>query len=263
MKQEKMESGSEEDKYRAPALSKGLDILELLASEAEGLTQVEIAKQLGRTTPEIFRMIMVLVQRGYVGQRVDDDRYYLTTKMFEVAHRHPPIKRLTSVAGDVMQKLADRLNQSMHLGILHSGEVLVIAQVDCPDNNITSVRLGAHIPLYDTATGRVLAAWMEQDALDKLLGEAEGASDREAAFLSDLPKVRKHGYCEIPSLTIEGVQNITAPITDFSGKVIAAITIPFIRRLSGTSIVPKDECREALLEVTAQISRQLGAGARD
>ena len=257
-------SDDEDDKYRAPALSKGLDILELLASEAEGLTQIEIAKTLGRTTSEIFRMLMVLRKHGYVELSEDSDRYHLTTKMFEVAHRHPPIKRLTSVAGEAMQKLADRINQSMHLAILHSGRVLVIAQVDCPDNNITSVRLGAHISLYDTASGRVLAAWMAEEALARLLSEAgEEPADKRAAFLADLPSVHAKGYCESPSLTIEGVRNISAPVFDFSGRPVAAVTIPFIRRLSGTSIVTAEEARAALCDMAAELSRRMGAGARD
>ncbi len=257
------EERPEEEKYRAPALSKGLDILELLASEAEGLTQVEIAKQLGRTTPEIFRMLMVLRQRGYVELNADYDRYQLTTKMFEVAHRHPPIRRLTSIAGDAMQRLADQLNQSIHLGIIHTGRVLVIAQVDCQDINITSVRLGAHIPIYDTASGRVLAAWMDKPALEALIAEVgREPADKYSAFVKDLPDVRKMGYCESPSLTIAGVQNISAPIFDFSGKVTAAVTIPFIHRLTGTSVATADECRERLVAMAADISRRLGAGAR-
>ncbi|WP_425073292.1 IclR family transcriptional regulator [Sagittula sp. S175] len=253
---------TEDEKYRAPALSKGLDILELLASEAEGLSQVDIAKQLGRTTSEIFRMLMVLRQRGYVDLHDEDERYHLTTKMFEVAHRHPPIRRLTSIAGDAMQRMANRVNQSMHLGIIHSGRLLVIAQVDCPDNNITSVRLGAHIPLYDTASGRVLAAWMSPEALAALLAEAGSEpADKHRAFVEDLDDVRARGYCESPSLTIAGVTNISAPVFDFSGKAIAAITVPFIHRLTGTNIATLDECRAQLMALTTDISRRLGAGA--
>ncbi|MCD1619978.1 IclR family transcriptional regulator [Salipiger marinus] len=257
-----MTDTSDDDKYRAPALSKGLDILELLASGAEGLTQVDIAKTLGRTTPEIFRMLMVLRQRGYVELGEGDDRYHLSTKMFEVAHRHPPMRRLTAIAGEAMQKLADALNQSMHLAILHSGRVLVVAQVDCPDNHLTSVRLGAQVPVADTASGRVLAAWMAPPALDRLLAEMAEPEARRAGFLADLPGVRAAGYCESPSLTIAGVHNLSAPVFDFSGRVAAAVTIPFITRLSGTSTVGPDASRQALVEMAADLSRRMGAGAR-
>jgi DNA-binding IclR family transcriptional regulator len=258
-----IDPSSDQDKYRAPALSKGLDILEHLASEAEGMTQVEIAKTLGRTTSEIFRMLMVLRNRGYVELAEDGDRYSLTTKMFEVAHRHPPIKRLTSIAGDAMQRFADRVNQSVHLGILHSGKILVVAQVDCPDNNVTTVRLGAHIPIYHTASGRALAAKMNDEALQRVLKDAgDSPADVRAQFLADLPGVAAKGYCESPSLMVEGVLNLSAPVYDFSGRAVGAVTVPFIRRLAGTAVVSADECRGSLVELCADISRKLGAGAR-
>ncbi len=256
-----MSDGDEDDKYRAPALSKGLDILELLAADPMGLSQIEIAKELGRTTSEIFRMLAVLRKRGYVEIAEDGDRYELTPRLFEIAHRHPPTRRLTSLAGDAMQRLADRVNQSMHMGILHGGKVLVIAQVDCRDNNLTSVRLGAHIPLQETASGRVLAGWHTAEQLETLLAEAGADAGRAAAFRADLPGVRAAGYCEAPSFTIEGVRNLSAPIFDFRGRVVAAVTIPFIRRLTGTSVVPLEETRALLLETCDRISRQIGAGA--
>ena len=253
----------EDDKYRAPALAKGLDILELSASGAQGSSQIEIAKTLGRTTSEIFRMLMVLRKRGSVELAEDADRYALTTKLFELAHRHLPTRRLTSLAGDAMQQLANRVNPSMHMVILHTGKVLVIAQVDCRDNNLTSVRLGAHIPIFETASGRVLAACLDAEALEDLLTAAGPApATRVAAFRADLTGVRALGYCQTPSFTIEGVQNIAAPVFDFRGRAIAAITIPFVRRLTGTSLVSLDDTRGLLFDTCDRISRQIGAGAQ-
>jgi DNA-binding IclR family transcriptional regulator len=251
-----------DDKYRAPALSKGLDILEFLATEPDGKTQAEIAKTLGRTTSEIFRMLMVLRKRGYVRLDDEDDRYSLTTKLFEIAHRHPPIRRLTSIAGPAMQKLANRINQSMHLAILHSGKLLVIAQVDCSDNNITAVRLGAQISIYDTSSGRVLAAWMDEEALSALLEEAgPGTGGRRSAFIEDLAQVRSAGYAQNDSFTIAGITNISVPVYDMTGRVAAAITTPFVRRLSGTNTASIDEARQELLVLAAGFSQRLGAGA--
>ena len=77
----------EEKKYQAPALEKGLDIIEVLSSHASGLSQVEIARELGRSVGEIFRMLVVLCDRGYLSLDSHTDRYALTTKLFEVSHR--------------------------------------------------------------------------------------------------------------------------------------------------------------------------------
>ena len=57
------------ERYRAPALDKGLDIIELLAGTDGGLTQAEIAKALSRSPAEIYRMLDRLVRRDYVRRR--------------------------------------------------------------------------------------------------------------------------------------------------------------------------------------------------
>ena len=58
-------------RYAAPALEKGLDIMELLAREPDGLGLNEIARALQRTSSEIFRMVNALCRRGYIGQQGD------------------------------------------------------------------------------------------------------------------------------------------------------------------------------------------------
>ena len=72
-------------KYTAPALDKGLDILEVLADADAGLTQAEVARQLGRSVGEIFRMLVVLRRRGLVVLNERSDLYTLTTGLFELA----------------------------------------------------------------------------------------------------------------------------------------------------------------------------------
>jgi len=61
----------EDGRYSAPALEKGLDVIELLAAEQHGLSLQEIARALERTATEIFRMLDVLVRRGYLARRAD------------------------------------------------------------------------------------------------------------------------------------------------------------------------------------------------
>ncbi|WP_328517746.1 helix-turn-helix domain-containing protein [Devosia algicola] len=79
----------DDDRYRAPALDKGLDIIELLAETDDGLSQAEIAKALGRSPNEIYRMLERLVRRNYV-RRTVEDRYEITLKLFEARARSTP-----------------------------------------------------------------------------------------------------------------------------------------------------------------------------
>lgn len=87
-----------EDRYRAPALDKGLDILELLAAQPQGLTRAEIIKEIERSASEIYRMLERLVARQYVMRTQEGDRYALSLKLFALAHMHPPMQRLINQA---------------------------------------------------------------------------------------------------------------------------------------------------------------------
>ncbi len=142
-------------RYPTPALEKGLDILELFASEPSGLTKSDVARKLGRTISEIFRMLVCLEERGYIAQSPDSDRYHLTLHLFRLAQEHPPIKRMTMQALPIMQQVAHELSQSCHLGVLNGDQVVIIAQVDSPVSPGFYVKAGAVVDLMHAATGHV------------------------------------------------------------------------------------------------------------
>src|SRR5260370_8903257 len=108
-------------RYPTPALEKGLDILELFASEPSALTKSDVARKLGRTISEIFRMLVCLEERGYIAQSPDSDRYHLTLHLFRLAQEHPPIKRITMQALPIIQQVANQLSQSFHLSVPNRG----------------------------------------------------------------------------------------------------------------------------------------------
>jgi len=68
---------SKVSRYPTPALEKGLDILELFASEPAGLTKSEVARRLDRTVSEVFRMLVCLEERGYISQAPEGERICL------------------------------------------------------------------------------------------------------------------------------------------------------------------------------------------
>ena len=80
--------------YSAPALEKGLDIIELLSSSILGYSQAEIAKELNRSVNEIYRMLTILVSRNYIELDEDTERYKLTFKLLQLSSKHQPIKNL-------------------------------------------------------------------------------------------------------------------------------------------------------------------------
>ena len=101
--------------YSAPALEKGLDILEVLCQSETGLTLKEISTRLGRSVSELYRMLNCLVRRDYVATY--NDTYSITTKLFQLSQIHPPTHRLLTEAMPIMQELSRQILFSCDLRV--------------------------------------------------------------------------------------------------------------------------------------------------
>lgn len=244
-------------RYSAPALEKGLDILELLAKEERGLSQSEIARAMGRSVGEIFRMLVVLTERGYVAQDPDTDRYGLTTRLFEVAHQTPLIKRLTALAGPLMRRMTAEINQSAHLAIISDDAVLIVGQVDPPGYHVMSIRLGARIDLWRASSGRVMLAFAEDDRLTELFARVPLPADTtEARLRGELAMIRARGHEVTDSFTARGIVNIAAPVRDHTGHAIAALTVPHLERYDDP--ITFQDCTRNVIETANALSLALG-----
>jgi DNA-binding IclR family transcriptional regulator len=243
------------DRYRAPALDKGLDILELLAEQKGGLTRAEITKLLNRNASEIYRMLERLVARQYVVRSAGGDRYSLSLKLYALAHRHPPMERLISEALPLMQRFAAQAEQSVHLAVYDRGNLLVIAQVDGPGTWGIAVRLGSRVGLVDTGSGRSMLAFQTPEQRAHMLAEhtavkGEVTIDHDALEAA-CERIREDGFSQKDSQQIFGVTDLTFPLLGSSGQAIAAVTCPFLKRID-EYVAPSLEETTALLRETLQ-----------
>ncbi|MEO7221427.1 MAG: IclR family transcriptional regulator [Devosia sp.] len=249
------EDGS--DKYRAPALDKGLDILELLASTEEGLSQAEIAKSLDRSPNEIYRMLDRLVRRDYV-RRTSADRYELTLKLFELGHTTPPIHRLVNQAMPVLRRFARDAQQAVHLVIQDRNFLIVVAQVDSPDYWNVSIRVGARIGLINTGSGHIFLAYASNEERALMLeGQATGGEEGlSAPLLSRLARARTQGYEAMESMQTEGITNLSIPIIGPLGTIVAALTCPHMKRLDKFEAPDQETVLQALIAAGKEISQR-------
>lgn len=220
------------DRYRAPALDKGLDILELLAGTEEGLSQAELAKALSRSPNEIYRMLDRLVRRAYV-RRTPADRYELTLKLFQIAHAQPPLRRLERQALPVMRRLARDAEQACHLVMYDRNALVVIAQVDSPGYWNVSIRVGSRISMVNTGSGHVFLAFASPEERRLMLEDPETGTRRDLSpeLETRCEQVRAQGYESMDSLQTLGVTNLSVPILGPTGRMLAALTCPYTVRL--------------------------------
>lgn len=247
------------EKYRAPALDKGLDILELLATAEAGLSQAEIAKALVRTPNEIYRMLDRLVRRGYV-LRTASDRYEITLKLFELAHARPPLARLITQALPVMRRFARLAQQACHLALYDRGALVVAAQVDGPGYWNVSIRVGSRIGLVNTGSGHVLLAFASRDERRLMLEEQDPPESLTPQLEERLTRVRQQGYENMPSKQVTGVSNLSVPILGPMGRVLAVFTCPYSERLDTRDAPDREAVLKLVIAHAEEISQRRSGG---
>lgn len=253
-----MKTTRPDTKYRAPALEKGLDILELLSASEIPLAMPRIAAELNRSKGEIFRMTAVLENRGYIERVNGTENFSITNRLFALGMQNPAKRNLIEAAGPAMRELAERIDQSCHLAVVSGDQIVVIHGAEAASYVSFSVRIGHRLPLLESASGRTLLAFQESDTQEDWL-KLEPDKTRRAAYRRRVTLIQQRGYEEAASEVVNGILDISAPIFDGQSRgPIASLTMPLMKHLK-----LKEEQRaavEAVRQTARAISRELCAG---
>jgi DNA-binding IclR family transcriptional regulator len=218
-------------RYRAPALEKGLDILELVSRAQRPMTASMITQELGRSTGELFRMILVLEHRGYIEQAADGSGYVPTSKLFTLGMDQAPTKTLLETALPVMRMLSDKSEQSCHLATRAGGEIVIVARMEAAALIGFSVRIGYRQPITRTGSGTVLYAFQPQAVRERWEGEFQPTLGEQelARFRRRADRVMRQGYDQHDSDVVPGIIDLSAPVMR-GDSAVAALTMPFVNK---------------------------------
>lgn len=252
---------SESRGYSAPALEKGLDILEMLCQAEAPVSMKDIAHQLGRSIGELYRMLAVLIERHYVAQT--GDNYYITTKLFSLSHDNPPTHRLLAEAMPIMQKLSSQLDQACHLTVYGQGCQTVIAKVDTPSGMGFSVRVGSELDVLASASGRVLVAFQDVETRKFRIEESLQRRPHQAdpQIMGVLDFIQQRGYESAPSVQVRGLYAVSYPVLDSHDHAIAALTVPYAERIDQARRASLVDIEVALAAAAALLCQRVGGRA--
>jgi len=243
-------------KYAAPALDKGLDILEYLAESGVPASQSEIANALGRSPTEIFRMLARLEDRGYIYRHPVSAKYQLSLKLFQLSRTHSPIEALRRTALRPMQELAEQTGHPAHMSVLDRDAIVVVTQVRGPNPVVLSIQEGARFPVETTTSGRLLLACMPEASRDDILAKSKifqsWSPRRRTAYLKELEKIRENGHHIARSAITDGVIDIAALIGQRDGALLASLAISCVSSTLGRKSSP-----ESLLEAAVSTANQI------
>ena len=216
--------------YSTPGLDRALAVLECLARRSEGLTQSEIAGELGLTANFVYRTTQALTAHGYL-TRDPEKRLRLSGKLLQLSQPVLDDVPLAEAALPAMRWLSEQTGEAAHLGILVGSEGLVLERVIGTAPIKFYVERGTRFPVHTSAPGKCILAFTppreRESAVAALSFEAfhPWTISNAADFLWCLDEVKREGFATDLGEHLEGHHCLGAPILDRTGTAIASLWI--------------------------------------
>ena len=201
-------------------------VLELLAKQSIGLTAVDGAAALGTSGDNASRLLVTLEGRGILER---DERGAYTTSLVAagLARQLADKAGIIEHARPVLEDLARKHGESVHLSILREDEVIILDVAEVYRRQRGASLVGKRFPVLATTAGKAMRALQSRDLVEKLFrGRQTQAkiAHRENLF-DELDAIRSKGVAVDVGSLEEGVGSVAAAVRDYAGKVVCALTV--------------------------------------
>jgi len=249
------------------SLERGLRVIEATAAIGGSATLAEIARKTALPRSTAHHILRALVDFGYLVQDGGAKPYRLGPRLFRLTGQTWTKEQLAEIAMPYLDELSRRTGEGTSLAILRDGVVTVVAKRESEGAVRVVQEVGARRPIYCTAVGKALAAWLPAQELDGIIARTVFARQTSrtittpAAFRRELARIRTSGFAIDNEEHIVGIRCIATPVRDYAGDVRASLCVVGPksrlpqRRLAGI--------RQPLAEVAAGLSARLGHGSTE
>ncbi|MEF3312372.1 IclR family transcriptional regulator [Paenibacillus sp. GYB004] len=246
--------------FMIQSVDRTLMILQCFIEDRRPLGVSEIARKLELNKSVVHRLMLTLLTHGYLQQLKNTDKYMIGPKAFELGSVFTNSTNLVDEGKKVLIELVDRIGFTAHLAILEKDSVLYLVNVEPDHMKYLFGAIGQRRPVYNTALGKCLTAWLPEQQLDKVMEgcKFEKLTDHTItsmdAFRKELERVRQIGFAVDNEESSYGVRCFAAPIRNKDGDVIAAIST------SGYGIAEEkiNELGITVKSLASQLSRRIG-----
>ncbi len=256
-----MPNAGSDTNYQVRALARGLAVLTCFTSERPRHTLVALSAQVHVPRATLYRLLESLCAAQFL-ERDNSGTYTLGIKAFEVGAAYLATLDFPAIARAALEQLATTCKETASLGVLSDGEVVYVAIEHAQREIGIQSQIGTRHPAYCTALGKVMLADLPDDEVMRLTEKTglPGLTDHTIttpdALLAELHNVRQHGYAIDNEERAYGIKCIAAPIHNYGGRVVGAISV------SGPSFrVSADMLPDVIAAVTtaaATVSRRQG-----
>ncbi|MGI6669697.1 MAG: IclR family transcriptional regulator [Acetivibrionales bacterium] len=243
------------------AVEKALTILDVLEKErVAGVTQ--IANMIGVNKSTAHRILATLEAKELVEQDGETKKYKLGLGFLKYSTSILESMEITKIADPYLEELVDITQETAHLCILSGNKAVFVGQKKSSEIISISAKIGDEEPVYCSAVGKNLIAFLPEDELEKILDALEfepftmRTITSRQVLKAHLERIREQGYAVDDEEIYNGVRCVAAPVRNFRGKVVASVGVS--GPASRIQIGGIEKYATAVKDIAAKISKRLG-----
>lgn len=247
--------------YNITSVQRCLRLLSLFSEAAGGLSAAEVVKRSSLPVSTVHRFLANLETAGFL-ECNGNGKYHLGISCFSMGHAALSQLDIRRLSLPYLQALNQHTRETIHLTVRQQLTAVYVEKLDSPEHLRIFSRIGASVPLYCTAVGKVLLAYMPQAELNHVLPQLEmrrltpNTITNVQELEQHLYRVRKAGHAFDLEEHEPHIRCVAAPIWDHTGAVNASLslTAPAVRMA-----VPRlRQLAPLIQEAGLRISRELG-----
>jgi DNA-binding IclR family transcriptional regulator len=208
---------------------KAFSVLKSFRSREEWLTSSELSRRANLPEASGYRLLQTLEQIGAV-VRGPRGRYRPGMLLVSLSQNVAIGDLLRVASQDIITEVSQRLNLTVHIGLLEGGMVTYVAKVCTPTSLSPHTRPGAQLEVYCSGLGKVLLAALPPDELDAIILDGDLVAltpqtiTSRTQLLIELDRVRKRGYALDNREIRSDMRCLAVPVQDSEGRIIAAMS---------------------------------------
>jgi DNA-binding IclR family transcriptional regulator len=232
-------------------IKKVFDSMELL-SKRQKMSLKEICEATGLNKGTLCNILKTLVELGYV-KKLAESLYALDEKFHSLASHGINRSGLRSLAEKYASELSFSTKESGLVSVLSDGKVVLMAKSVFDRSVIINTDIFNALPLYTSASGKVLLAFMGKEH-DSLLKKCSKDGVDLASLKKELSEIRNSGIC-IQNIAGREAYAMAAPVFGANGKIIAAmgICVPSVRLKGARRLAISEKLRELSKNMSAEM----------
>lgn len=262
-----MNARAEPDRYRVPALERGMRILELFGSQRAAISGADVARELRLPRATAFRLLRTLESLDYL-KRAEGTAYRVGPAVLRLGFEYLGSLEVPQIARGAIERLRDRTGCSAQLVIRDGRDVVVVLKAVGPGAFSTNVSVGTRLPAHATILGRMLLCELTDIELTGLYPELELPRVGAAApgTLTELKKLLYgdlvRGYAVGESFFEQGISAVAAPVRARDGEFVAAVSLTVYKPTLEPAAL-RDRLVQEVLATAAEISGDLHCRSPD